>query len=76
MNRPNRLQSLVDLMDDLNHGHISSLEATQGRLEIIRSWQPVINAFVSIDEDQAIQSANAADAARFRGGKAHSLVHP
>ncbi|MEL0324807.1 MAG: hypothetical protein VXA00_10660, partial [Rhodospirillales bacterium] len=62
MNRPNRLQSLVDLMDDLNHGRISSLEATQGRLETTRSWQPAINAFVSIDEEQAIKSANNADA--------------
>jgi len=76
LNRPNRLQSLVDLMDDLNHGRISSLEATQGRLETIRSWQPVINAFVSTDEDQAIQSANAADETRFRGEKSPLLDAP
>ena len=76
MNRPNRLQSLVDLMDDLNHGRISSLEATQGRLETTRSWQPTINAFVSIDEDQAIQSANNADAARLRGEQGLLLGAP
>jgi aspartyl-tRNA(Asn)/glutamyl-tRNA(Gln) amidotransferase subunit A len=76
LNRPNRLQSLVDLMDDLNHGRISSLEATQGRLETTRSWQPAINAFVSIDEEQAIKSANNADAARFRGEQGLLLGAP
>ncbi len=67
MNRPNRLQSLVELMEELNSGRMTSIEATQSRLEATRNWQPKINAFISCDEEEACQAAIKSDLARKKG---------
>lgn len=67
MSRPNRLQSLTELMAELEAGRMSSVEATEACLKSAEAWQPTINAFVAIDEDAAIEAAKAADAARKAG---------
>ena len=49
MTRPNRLQSLHELMTEMEAGHISSLEATEDMLQRMEAWQPHINAFIRMD---------------------------
>lgn len=73
MNRPNRLQSLTELMADLEAGRISSVEATEACLRSAEAWQPRINAFIRIDGDRALEDAKAADAAR-QAGDARPLL--
>lgn len=73
MNRPNRLQSLTELMADLESGRMSSVEATEACLRATEAWQPKINAFVSVDGDAALAAAKAADDAR-KAGDARPLL--
>lgn len=56
--RPNRLQSLTELMADLEAGRISSVEATEACLRTTEAWQPRINAFIRIDGDKALAAAS------------------
>jgi aspartyl-tRNA(Asn)/glutamyl-tRNA(Gln) amidotransferase subunit A len=67
MSRPNRLQSLAELMADMEAGRISSVEATEDMLRRMEAWQPHINAFIRIDGDAAMDAARAADSARANG---------
>lgn len=67
MSRPNRLQSLTELMADLKAGHTSSAEATEASLRRTEAWQGAINAFIRIDGDRAMDAARAADDARSKG---------
>jgi len=76
MNRPNRLQSLTELMADLEAGRISSVEATEYCLRRAEAWQPRINAFIRVDGDAALDAARAADAARAKGDKRPLLGAP
>lgn len=76
MSRPNRLQSLVDLMADLETGRMSSVEATEASLSRTEAWQPAINAFIRIDGDAALDAAKAADAARAAGDRRPLLGAP
>ena len=51
-------------------GDASSREVTQACLARIDAMQPVLNAFISIDRDEALAAADAADAALARGDPA------
>ncbi len=76
MNRPNRLQSLTELMADLEAGRISSVEATEFCLRQTEAWQPKINAFIRVDGDAALAAAKAADVARAAGDQRPLLGAP
>ena len=76
MTRPNRLQSLHELMMEMEAGHISSLEATEDMLQRMEAWQPHINAFIRMDGDAAIKAAKVADTARAKGDKRPLLGAP
>jgi aspartyl-tRNA(Asn)/glutamyl-tRNA(Gln) amidotransferase subunit A len=61
------LLSLTELAAAIRDRRVSSVEATQACLKRIASWQPVINAFVRIEAEEALEAASAADAALSRG---------
>ena len=71
MTRPNRLQSLTELMADLESGRISSVEATEACLRATEAWQPKINAFVSVDGDAAL----AAEPEHYQAYDSRAFVH-
>ena len=48
---------------------VSSVELTRALLTRIERWQPVLNAFVRIETEEALAAAAAADAARSGGAK-------
>lgn len=59
--------SLVEAADAVAAGEISARELTEACLARIEAWQPVINAFIHLEADLALQMADATDAARARG---------
>lgn len=59
---------LVELADAIRARRVSSREATEAALARARVVQPIINAFVAIDDSGARAAADAADAALARGG--------
>ncbi len=61
------LWTLVEAAGAFASGEVSSRELTQSCLARIEVWQPVINAFIHLEADLALQMADAADAARARG---------
>jgi len=56
------LLSLADAADAIRARRLSSVEATQALLARIDKWQPLLNAFVRLDKDAALQAARNADA--------------
>ena len=58
---------LCDLADAIARGEIPSAAAVSAALARARAWQPVIGAFVTIDEAAALDAAHAADARRASG---------
>ena len=61
------LWPLVQAAEAIAAGEISSRELTEACLARIATWQPVINAFIHLEPDLALQMADAADAARATG---------
>lgn len=61
------LLTLADLASAIRARRLSAVEATNACLERIAAWQPVTNAFVQVDEDEALAHARAMDAALARG---------
>jgi hypothetical protein len=59
--------TLPEAVGALKSGALSSCELTLARLERARSWQPEINAFLAIEQERSLASADAADSARARG---------
>ena len=59
--------SLVEAADAVRAGRVSARELTQACLQRIERLQPKLNAFISIDAEDALQAADRADAARKRG---------
>jgi aspartyl-tRNA(Asn)/glutamyl-tRNA(Gln) amidotransferase subunit A len=59
--------SLSELATALRERTVSSVETTQALLERIKSWQPSLNAFVTVEPEQALLAAKRADAARASG---------
>ena len=65
--------TLAALRDGLARGDFSSRELTQHFLNRINQYDGQLNSFITICEQQALQQADAADAARAKG-TAHALA--
>ena len=61
------LWSLTEAAEAVAAGRISSRELTGAILARIDRWQPVLNCFIHLEADLALEMADAADAARARG---------
>jgi aspartyl-tRNA(Asn)/glutamyl-tRNA(Gln) amidotransferase subunit A len=59
--------TLTEVAGALRRRTFSSTELTQWMLERIGRWQPIINAFVRVEEDEALAAAKRADRALARG---------
>ena len=59
--------TLTEIAGALRRRTFSSCELTRWMLERIGRWQPIINAFVRIEEDEALAAAKKADRALARG---------
>jgi aspartyl-tRNA(Asn)/glutamyl-tRNA(Gln) amidotransferase subunit A len=68
------LLSLSEVARAIAQKRISSREATQSCLTRITEWQPRLNAFMTIEADQALAAADAADAA-LAGGNHRGALH-
>jgi len=66
--------TLGEAVAALKAGEVSSRELTLACLDRIDAWQPAINAFVSVEAERALASADHADAAR-RSGRALAPLH-
>lgn len=60
-------KSIVELSQDLQAKKISSVELTQLFLERIRKYDEKLNSFITITEEQALKSAQKADAVLSQG---------
>src|SRR3990167_4432512 len=60
-------KTIAALSRDLSTKKISSVELTQHYLERIRRLNPQLNAFITVTEEHALDSAKAADTARAQG---------
>ena len=54
-------KTLSQLSEALHNGDISSVELTQHYLDLIRRHNAELNAFITINEDNAIKQAQTAD---------------
>ena len=61
------LMSLVSIAQGIADKRFSAREATQACLDRIARWQPRLNAFIAIEPDEALASADAADSALAKG---------
>jgi aspartyl-tRNA(Asn)/glutamyl-tRNA(Gln) amidotransferase subunit A len=61
------LMSLVAVAKAIAAKKLSSREVTQSCLDRIAQWQPRVNAFMSIEADEALAAADAADADLAKG---------
>jgi aspartyl-tRNA(Asn)/glutamyl-tRNA(Gln) amidotransferase subunit A len=61
------LLSLTELAAAIRGRKLSSVEALTAMLARIEAWQPVTNAFVRLEQDEALELARAADDALARG---------
>ncbi|MBM3505569.1 MAG: amidase [Alphaproteobacteria bacterium] len=66
--------TLVEAADAVRHKHISAVELARLSIAAARAWQPSINAFIAIDEEAALRSAENADRDLARGQTA-GLIH-
>jgi len=62
------MMSLAGIADAIRARKLSSVEATQALLGRIEKCQPLINAYVRVNGDAALQAAKAADAALAASG--------
>ena len=77
MNNPADL-TLTEIARALRRRTLSSTELTKWMLERIARWQPVLNAFVRVEADEALAAARAADRAADRArtrGSAKGPLH-
>jgi aspartyl-tRNA(Asn)/glutamyl-tRNA(Gln) amidotransferase subunit A len=61
------LMSLTEIAQAIAQRRLSSREVTQSCLDRIAQWQPCLNAFMTIEAEQAVAAADAADTALARG---------
>jgi aspartyl-tRNA(Asn)/glutamyl-tRNA(Gln) amidotransferase subunit A len=61
------LLSLTEVAQAIAKKRVSSREVTQSCLDRLAQWQPCLNAFMSIEAEEALAAANAADAALAKG---------
>jgi aspartyl-tRNA(Asn)/glutamyl-tRNA(Gln) amidotransferase subunit A len=59
--------TLTDLAAAIKDRRASSVEVTKALLDRIARWQPVLNAFVRVEADEALAAAKAADDALAHG---------
>ena len=59
--------SLTEVAQAIAQKRVSSREVTQSCLNRIAQWQPRLNAFMSIEAEEALAAADAADAALAKG---------
>ena len=59
--------TLTELAAAIRERRLSSVEVTRSLLERVERWQPALNAFVSIEAEDALAAARAADEALARG---------
>ena len=55
--------TLTETAAAIREHKLSSLEVTRALLARIERWQPVLNAFVRVEAEEALAAAAAADAA-------------
>src|SRR6202161_113719 len=67
------LMSLTAVASAIADKGVSSREATQSCLDRIARWQPHLNAFMTIEADEALKAADAAGAALAKGGRRGAL---
>src|SRR6202161_4041208 len=67
------LMSLTAVASAIADKGVSSREATQSCLDRIAKWQPHLNAFMTIEADEALKAADAADASLAKGGRRGAL---
>lgn len=67
------LLSLAEAASLIKDRKLSSLEVTQALLTRIAQWQPLLNAFVRIDEQEVLQAARAADSSLAKLGPSGPL---
>src|SRR6202163_3003870 len=67
------LLSLTAIAQAIAAKRVSSREVTQSCLDRIAQWQPRLNAFMAIEAEQALASADAADAALAKGNSGGAL---
>jgi aspartyl-tRNA(Asn)/glutamyl-tRNA(Gln) amidotransferase subunit A len=68
------LMSLSEVARAIAQKRVSSREATRSCLDRVTQWQPRLNAFMTIEADEALAAADAADAA-LAGGNARGPLH-
>src|SRR5690242_5924033 len=68
------VMSLTAVAKAIAARQLSSREVTQSCLDRIAQWQPKLNAFMSIEKDDALKAADDADAALAKG-KANGPLH-
>jgi aspartyl-tRNA(Asn)/glutamyl-tRNA(Gln) amidotransferase subunit A len=68
------LMSLTAVAQAIAGRRLSSREVTQSCLDRIGQWQPRLNAFMTIEAEQALEAADAADAGFGKGG-ANGALH-
>jgi aspartyl-tRNA(Asn)/glutamyl-tRNA(Gln) amidotransferase subunit A len=61
------LLSLTEVAQSIARRQVSSREVTQSCLDRIAQWQPLLNAFMAIEAEQALAAADAVDAALGKG---------
>jgi aspartyl-tRNA(Asn)/glutamyl-tRNA(Gln) amidotransferase subunit A len=68
------LMSLTAVAQAIASKRVSSREVTQSCLDRIGQWQPRLNAFMTIEAEEALRAADAADATLGKGG-ANGALH-
>ena len=51
------LLEISEISEAISGRRISSVEATQACLARIKAWQPEVNAFIRLDEEEALRTA-------------------
>jgi aspartyl-tRNA(Asn)/glutamyl-tRNA(Gln) amidotransferase subunit A len=59
--------SLTQAASAIRDRQFSSVELAQAQLKRIAAWQPTLNAFVAVEEEEALAAARAADEALAKG---------
>jgi aspartyl-tRNA(Asn)/glutamyl-tRNA(Gln) amidotransferase subunit A len=67
------LMSLTSVAHAIADKRVSSREVTQSCLDRIARWQPLLNAFMAIEAEDALKAADAADTALAKGARRGAL---
>src|SRR5258708_8623857 len=69
MNTEPALMSLTSVAKAIAEKRVSSREATQSCLDRIAQWQPRLNAFMTVQAEEVLAAADAADGALAKGSR-------